>query len=169
MEEKDIKRDMPENINEAEKSKDLHESSPVSTPEVAGVPKKTQFQDLLPVLGKYKIEDIKGNEQAIGMIVQLLLDKTEEKVFCENKIEKLQEELRKKSDGYISEKTKLKERWKSQLELQVLSFISALALGFTFQYKYDEKQFWLLLIIGVITGIFSFIMPFIINQENTKD
>lgn len=158
-----------EHPNETKKNEDLHEASPISIPEAVGTPKKSQFYDLLPVLGKYKIEDIVGNKEAIGMIVQLLLDKTEEKLFCESKIKELQDGLNKKSDGYTKEKTKLKERWKSQLELQVLSFVSALALGFAFQFKKEETSFWLLLLIGIIAGLFAFIMPFIINRENTKE
>lgn len=166
--EEDKKKKQIEDAQESGPSEETRETPPSLPVDISGSSKKPQFQDLLPVLGKYKIEDILNNKEAIGMIVQLLFDKTEEVSFSKSEIEKLNEVIRKKSDDYISEKTKLGERWKSHLLLQMITFVSAICIGFAFQFKKEDVAFWLLLIIGIVAGIFAIIMPFIVNKPNGK-
>ena len=81
--------------NEAKNTEEEKKESPPGKPP-AGPPKQGNLQDLLPILGRYAIEDIVGNKEAIGIIQQLLIEKTEEASSLKIEIEKLENSLREK-------------------------------------------------------------------------
>lgn len=129
-----------------------------------GQPKKDRLHDLFPVLGKYKIEDIVGNKEAVGMILQFLKQVEGDLGFAKDDLEKMRQEHEKESSDLASAKTKLGERWKSQLLLQVLTFIAAVCVTFAFSFDKGSLAFVLFVLVGMVCGLVAVIMPFVINK-----
>lgn len=141
------------------------EAPPGSGAAGVGSPKKHQLHDLFPVLGQIKIEELIGNKEAVEMILQLLKEKLEEIDWLKNDNEKLQDNYRERSEALVSARTKLGERWKSQLILQVLTFIAGLCVSFAFKFDKGTLPFVLFLLVGIVCGLFAVVMPFVINRN----
>lgn len=141
--------------------------APPTYPQPSGQPKQRTFQDLLPEFATLTTAEV-ADPKVVGIILGILREKMSELAILKSDLEAQGRELNGTRANLISATTKLQERWKSSLLLQLLSAIGSLAIGFAFKFPVDHAGFAVLLVAGILIMLLVAIMTWVVKRGPEK-